>query len=73
MLFADYVLNIPEYEAPEEILAVAQELAGIKKASDIPSHMEQTHIHAHAVAFAGMTIEDYMGVVDDFKKRYDTR
>jgi phosphoserine phosphatase len=68
LLFADYVLGTPEYEAPEEILAVAQELAGIKKASDIPSHMEQTHIHAHAAAFAGMTIEDYMDVVDDFKK-----
>ena len=68
LLFADYVLGNPEYEAPEEILAVARELAEIKKASDIPSHMEQTHIHAHAAAFAGMTIEDYMDVVDDFKK-----
>ena len=68
LLFADYVLNTPDYEAPEEILAVAQELSEIKKASDIPSHMEQTHIHAHAAAFAGMTIEDYMNVVEDFKK-----
>ena len=58
LLFADYVLNTPDYEAPEDILAVAQELSEIKKASDIPSHMEQTHIHAHAAAFAGMTIED---------------
>ena len=47
LLFADYVLNTPDYEAPEEILAVAQELAEIKKASDIPSHMEQTHINEH--------------------------
>jgi phosphoserine phosphatase len=68
LLFADYVLNTPGYEAPEEILAVAQELMGIKKAADIPSHMEQTHIHAHAKAFAGMTIEDYIDVVNDFKK-----
>ena len=68
LLFADYVLNTPEYEASEEILAVAEELAGIKKASDIPSHMEETHIRAHAKAFAGMTIEEYMGVVNDFKK-----
>ena len=68
LLFADYVLNTPGYEASEELLAVAQELAGIKKASDIPSHMEETHIHAHADAFAGMTIKDYMGVVDNFKK-----
>ena len=69
LLFADYVLGTPEYEAPEEILAVAQELAGIKKASDIPSHMEQTHIHAHAAAFAGMTVEDYMGVVRSEERR----
>ena len=68
LLFADYVLNTPDYEAPEDILAVAQELSEIKKAGDIPSHMEQTHIHAHAAAFAGMTIEDYMNVVEDFKK-----
>ena len=68
LLFADYVLNTPGYKASDEILAVAKELAGIKKASDIPSHMEQTHIHAHAAAFAGMTIEDYLGVVDNFKK-----
>ena len=68
LLFADYVLNTPDYEAPEVILAVAQELSEIKKSSDIPSHMEQTHIHAHATAFAGMTIEDYMNVVEDFKK-----
>jgi phosphoserine phosphatase len=68
LLFADYVLNTPEYEPSEEILAVAQELAGIKKASDIPSHMEQTHINAHAKAFAGMSIKDYMNVVEEFKK-----
>ena len=68
LLFSDYVLNTPGYEASEEILEVAKELAGIKKASDIPNHMEQTHIHAHAAAFSGMTIEDYTGVVDEFKK-----
>ena len=68
LLFADYVLNTPDYKAPDEILSVAQELSEIKKAGDIPSHMEQTHIYAHAAAFAGMTIEDYMNVVEDFKK-----
>ena len=29
--------------------------------------MEQTHIHSHAKAFAGMTIKDYLEVVNDFK------
>ena len=54
LLFSDYVLNTPDYKAPEDIKAVAQELAELKKASDIPGHMEQTHIHAHAAAFAGI-------------------
>jgi phosphoserine phosphatase len=68
LLFADYVLNTPDYEASEELLAVARELSEIQKAADIPSHMEQTHIHAHAKAFAGMTIADYMNVVENYKK-----
>lgn len=68
LLFSDYVLNTPGYEASDEIKAVAEELAAIEKASDIPGHMEQTHIHAHAAAFAGMSIEDYYDVVDEFKK-----
>ena len=68
LLFADYVLNTPGYEPSDELRAVAEELAGIAKASDIPSHMEETHINAHAAAFAGMTIADYMGVVEEYKK-----
>ena len=67
LLFADYVLNTPEYHAPEHIRAVAEELAAIEKASDIPSHMEETHIKAHAEAFAGMKIEDYFDVVEAYK------
>ena len=68
LLFSDYVLNTPDYDASEELLAVAEELAGIKSAADIPGHMEQTHIHAHAAAFAGMSIADYMDVVRAFKE-----
>lgn len=68
ILFSDYVLNSPDYKAPKKLLSVAQELSQIKKASDIPSHMEQTHIHAHAQAFAGMPIEDYINVVNAFKE-----
>ena len=67
LLFADYVLNTPGYQASDHIRAVAEELAAIEKASDIPGHMEETHIKAHAEAFAGMTISDYMDVVDAFK------
>lgn len=67
LLFADYVLNTPGYQAPEHIRAVAEELAAIEKASDIPGHMEETHIKAHAEAFAGMPIEDYFEVVEAYK------
>ena len=67
LLFADYVLNTPGYQAPEHIRAVAEELLAIEKAADIPSHMEETHIKAHAEAFAGMTIEDYYDVVEAYK------
>ena len=67
IMFADYVLNTPGYQAPEHIRAVAEELAAIKKASDIPSYMEEKHIKAHAEAFAGMTIEEYYAIVDMYK------
>ena len=67
ILFADYVLNTPGYQAPEHIRAVAEELAAIEKAADIPGHMEETHIKAHAEAFAGMSIEDYCKVVEAYK------
>ena len=36
------MLNTPEYQAPKHIRAVAEELAAIEKASDIPSYMEET-------------------------------
>lgn len=68
LLFADYVLNTPGYEAPEHIRAVAEELAALEKASDIPGHMEETHIKAHAEAFAGMPIDDYYEVVNAYKQ-----
>lgn len=67
LMFADYVLNTPEYQPSAHIQAVAEELAAIEKASDIPSHMEETHIKAHAKAFSGMTIEEYLNVVEAYK------
>lgn len=67
VLFADYVLNTPGYQAPEHIQSVAEELATIEKAVDIPGHMEETHIIAHAEAFAGMPIDDYFEVVNAYK------
>ena len=45
LLFADYVLNTPGYQAPEHIQAVAEELAAIEKASDI-YHLQAQDIAA---------------------------
>lgn len=68
ILYSDYVLNNPDAVRSEKLRDVAEELASIKKASDIPSYMEENHIHSHAAAFAGMPIEDYYKVVDSFKE-----
>lgn len=67
ILFYDYVLNTPGYNAPEDVKAVAEELAAIEKAADIPGYMEQNHIYAHAKAFEGMPIKDYYTVVENYK------
>ena len=67
LLFSDYVLNNSKFDTRLDIKEVAEELATIKKASDIPSYMEEKHISAHAKAFAGMAIKDYYNVVDEYK------
>ena len=67
LLFSDYVLNNSKFDIRLDIKEVAEELATIKKASDIPSYMEEKHISAHAKAFAGMAIKDYYTVVDEYK------
>jgi phosphoserine phosphatase len=67
VMFADYVLDTKDYQPSASIKAVAEELRAIKKASDIPSHMEETHIKAHAEAFANMPIKDYYKVVNAYK------
>lgn len=67
ILYSDYVLNVLGDEAPEHLRAVAEELAGITWPKDIPGHMEETHIKAHAEAFAGMTIAQYYDIVNQYK------
>ena len=68
ILYSDYVLNVLGEEAPEHLRAVAEELAAITWPKDIPGHMEETHIKAHAEAFAGLTIEEYYAIVDAYKE-----
>ena len=67
ILYSDYVLNVLKEEAPEHLRAVAEELAAITWPKDIPSHMEETHIKAHAEAFAGLTIAEYYEIVNKYK------
>lgn len=69
ILFADFVLNNndPAFAPADELKAVAEEIAAVRNAKDIPEHMERAHIHAHAAAFAGMTVDDYFGAVEAFK------
>ena len=67
ILYSDYVLNVLGDEAPDHLRAVAEELAGITWPKDIPGHMEETHIKAHAEAFAGMTIAQYYEIVNEYK------
>ena len=67
ILYSDYVLNVLGDAAPEHLRAVAEELAAITWPKDIPSHMEETHIKAHAEAFAGLTIAEYYEIVDEYK------
>ena len=68
ILYSDYVLNVMGEEAPEHLRAVAEELAAITWPKDIPSHMEQTHILAHAEAFAGLTIAEYYEIVNQYRE-----
>lgn len=67
ILYADYVLNVLGEEAPAHLRAVAEELAAITWPKDIPGHMEETHIKAHAEAFAGLTIAEYYEIVNEYK------
>ena len=67
ILYSDYVLNILGEKAPDHLRAVAEELVSITWPKDIPGHMEETHIKAHAEAFAGLTIEEYYEIVNEYK------
>ena len=67
ILYSDYVLNVLGEDAPEHLRAVAEELAAITWPKDIPGHMEETHIKAHAEAFAGLTIAEYYEIVEEYK------
>ena len=66
MVFADYALNNPDYEAPADVAAVAQEVldsAWGKK----PEGMSTRQAAAAAVAYAGLTPAELEAYVENFK------
>ena len=66
MVFADYVLNNPQYEAPDEIRAVAQEIVDSAWGAK-PANMSVRQAAAGAAAYAGMTPGELIDYVQRFK------
>ena len=66
MVFADYALNNPNYEAPEDIKAVAQEI--IDSAwGEKPEGMSTRQAAAASIAYAGLTPAELEEYVTTFK------
>ena len=57
MVFADYALNNPSYEAPAEVAEVAQEILD-SAWGEKPSGMSTRQASAAAIAYAGLTPEE---------------
>ena len=67
MVFADYALNNPDYKAPSDVAAVAQEIldsAWGKK----PEGMSTRQAQAAAVAYAGLTPQELESYCTKFKE-----
>ncbi len=66
MVFADYALNNPSYEAPAEVAEVAQEILD-SAWGEKPSGMSTRQASAAAIAYAGLTPEELEAYVTEFK------
>ena len=66
MVFADYALNNPNYQAPDDVKAVAQEILD-SAWGDKPSGMSTRQAQAAAVAYAGLTPQELEDYVEAFK------
>ena len=66
MVFADYALNNPDYKAPDEVAAVAQEILD-SAWGEKPSGMSTRQAQAAAVAYAGLTPTQLEEYVAEFK------
>ena len=67
MVFADYALNNPGYEAPDDVRAVAQEILDSAWNDEKPEGMSTRQAAAAAVAYAGLTPAELEAYVEDFK------
>ena len=66
MVFADYALNNPSYQAPDDVKAVAQEIVD-SAWGEKPDGMSTRQAAAAAVAYAGMTPAELEAYVEGFK------
>lgn len=66
MVFADYALNNPDYTAPDEVAAVAQEIVD-SAWGEKPEGMSTRQAQAAAIAYAGLTPEELEAYVENFK------
>lgn len=69
MVFADYALNNPDYTAPAEVKAVAQEIVD-SAWKEKPKDMSTRQAKAAAIAYKGLTpqqLEDYVTKFKDTK------
>ena len=68
LMFAERALNDATYDAPAHIRAVADTVVAAGESRSIPGELEEAEINAQAEAFAGMSIDDYMAYVEQFKQ-----
>lgn len=66
MVFADYALNNPNYQAPDDIAAVAQEILD-SAWGEKPDGMSTRQAQAAAIAYEGLTPQELEEYVTNFK------
>ena len=67
MVFADYALNNPNYQAPEEVKSVAQEIVDSAWGKK-PEKMSTRQAQAGAIAYKGLTPAELEAYVTKFKE-----
>lgn len=66
MVFADYALNNPNYKAPNDVAAVAQEIVD-SAWGEKPKGMSERQAAAAAIAYSGLTPAELETYVEGFK------